>query len=214
MRAFKYRQKQNYCSVNNYAASIADGAYLLFLNGNTQICDENWMQELLMYAQRQDVGAVGAKIFDKDNKVWHGGVILGLGKHRAAGLSHEGYDKTHTGYFGKMYYAQNVSAVVSDCLMVKKEHYISVGGFDEQQDLIYYDVDFCLNLRQKGLLNVLNPYCSLYRYAPLVNANGDKDAQIVRFKEKWKKEIEAGDPYYNPNFSLDCSYKFDFKEQE
>ena len=136
-------KNQNYCAVNNYAVSFADGEYLLFLNGNSQICSDEFLQELLMYAQRQDVGAVGAKIFTKDDKVWHGGVVLGLGKDRAAGLSHEGADKTNTGYFGKMFYAQNVSAVVSDCLMVKKEHYISVGGFDEQQNLVYYDVDCC-----------------------------------------------------------------------
>lgn len=213
VRIFDCECGGNYCAANNYAASKADGEYLLLLNGNTEIYDPDWMKELIMYAQRQDVGAVGAKILSADNKVWHGGIILGLGEHGAADLSHQGADVTNTGYFGKMFYSQNVSAVASDCLMVKKVDYYGVGGFDEQQNEIYYDVDFCLKLRQKGLLNVFNPYSSLYRYASVTVKQTNVEKQVRQFKEKWKNEIEKGDPYYNPNLSLKNSYLFDFKEQ-
>ena len=113
---------------------------------------------------------------------------------------------------GRLCYAQNVSAVTGACLMVKKALFEQVGGLDENFAISLNDVDFCLKLRKAGLLNVFTPFCELFHFESVsrgLDDNGEKAERYNReseaFREKWKKELEAGDPYYNPNFSLDRS---------
>lgn len=165
-----------------------------------------------MYAQREDVGAVGAKLYYRDNTIQHAGIVLGLGAHRTAGHTHYRMARTFVGYMGKLCYAQDVSAVTGACLMVKTALYRELGGLDEGFAIALNDVDFCLRLREKGLLNVWNPYCELYHFESTSRGNDNGGEQAERyekecalFREKWKAVLEAGDPYYNPNFSLDRS---------
>lgn len=202
----------NYSKVVNYGVSKATGDYIILLNNDTQVITVNWMEELLMYAQRSDVGAVGGKLYFPDRKIQHAGVVLGLGAHRTAGHSHYGQAGMNLGYMGRLCYAQDVSAVTGACLMVSRAKYDEVGGFDESFAVSLNDVDFCLKLREKGYLNVFTPFAELYHYESLsrgLDLEGENakryDAESDHFKEKWKKVLEKGDPYYNPNFSLDRS---------
>ncbi len=202
----------NYSKVVNYGVSKATGDYIILLNNDTQVITVNWMEELLMYAQRSDVGAVGGKLYFPDRKIQHAGVVLGLGAHRTAGHSHYGQAGMNLGYMGRLCYAQDVSAVTGACLMVSRAKYDEVGGFDESFAVSLNDVDFCLKLREKGYLNVFTPFAELFHYESLsrgLDLEGENakryDAESDHFKEKWKKVLEKGDPYYNPNFSLDRS---------
>lgn len=165
-----------------------------------------------MYAQRADVGAVGAKLYYGDKTIQHAGIVIGLGAHRTAGHTHYRVAQTNLGYMGRLCYAQDVSAVTGACLMVRRALYEELGGLDEGFAIALNDVDFCLRLRQKGLLNVWNPYCELYHFESIsrgLDDQGEKarryDEESARFREKWKEELAKGDPYYNPNFSLDRS---------
>ena len=212
-----YDKPFNYSAINNYAVSFASGDYLILLNNDTEVITENWIEEMLMFAQRSDVGAVGAKLLYPNNTVQHGGIILGLGDHHTAGHAHCGAEEGNLGYMGKLFYAQDVSAVTAACLMVKKTDYLAVGGFDEQLAVAYNDVDFCLKLRQKNLLNIFNAFCVLYHYESLSRGSDVKpknerrfSKETAYFKNKWKNELEKGDRYYNPNFSLKSSYFFDY----
>ena len=110
----------NYSKINNFGARFATGEYILLLNNDTQVISINWMEELLMYAQRQDVGAVGAKLYYGDKTIQHAGIVIGLGAHRTAGHTHYRVAQTNLGYMGRLCYAQNVSAVTGACLLVKK----------------------------------------------------------------------------------------------
>lgn len=202
----------NYSAVNNLGASQAEGEYLLFLNNDTQVITVNWLEELLMYAQREDVGAVGGKLYYGNKTIQHAGVVLGLGAHRTAGHSHYGQHRDNLGYMGRLCYAQDVSAVTGACLLVKKALFQEVGGLDESFAISLNDVDFCLKLRQKGYLNVFTPFAELYHFESLsrgLDDQGEKAQRYEResrqFREKWKDVLAAGDPYYNPNFSLDRS---------
>ncbi len=202
----------NYSAVNNLGASQAKGEYLLFLNNDTQVITVNWLEELLMYAQREDVGAVGGKLYYGNKTIQHAGVVLGLGAHRTAGHSHYGQHRDNLGYMGRLCYAQDVSAVTGACLLVKRELFQEVGGLDESFAISLNDVDFCLKLRQKGYLNVFTPFAELYHFESLsrgLDDQGEKAQRYEResqqFREKWKDVLAAGDPYYNPNFSLDRS---------
>ncbi len=212
IRIVRYEGEFNYSRINNFGASFATGEYLVLLNNDTQVITINWMEELLMYAQREDVGAAGAKLYYGDKTIQHAGIVIGLGAHRTAGHTHYRVAQTNLGYMGRLCYAQDVTAVTGACLMVKKALYDELGGLDEGFAIALNDVDFCLRLREKGYLNLWNPYCELYHFESIsrgLDDEGEKarryEEESARFREKWKKQLEAGDPYYNPNFSLDRS---------
>ena len=207
-----YQGEFNYSAVNNLGVSHAKGDYVLLLNNDTQVITVNWMEEMLMYAQRPDVGAVGAKLYYADKTIQHAGVVIGLGAHRTAGHTHYRQKRENLGYMGRLCYAQNVSAVTGACLMVKKKAYEEVGGLEEEFKISLNDVDFCLKLRQAGYLNVFTPFAELYHFESVSRGMDDKgekaeryNKESERFREKWKAQLEAGDPYFNPNFSLDKS---------
>lgn len=202
----------NYSAVNNFGVSFATGEYILLLNNDTEVITVNWLEELLMYAQREDVGAVGAKLYYPDKTIQHAGVVLALGAHRTAGHSHYKQPKANLGYMGRLCYTQNVSAVTGACLMVKKHLFEEVGGLDEGFAISLNDVDFCLKLREKGFLNVFTPFAECFHYESISRGLDDQGEKAERynreseqFRTKWKEVLEAGDPYYNPNFSLDRS---------
>ena len=202
----------NYSAVNNFGVKQTKGDYILLLNNDTEVITVNWMEELLMYAQREDVGAAGAKLYYGNKTIQHAGVVLQLGAHRTAGHSHYGQSRENLGYMGRLCYAQNVSAVTGACLLVKKSLFEEVGGLDESFAISLNDVDFCLKLREKGLLNVFTPFAELYHYESVsrgLDDSGEKaeryNRESAHFREKWKTVLEKGDPYYNPNFSLDRS---------
>ncbi len=202
----------NYSAVNNFGVSHATGDYILLLNNDTQVITVNWMEELLMYAQREDVGAVGGKLYYENKTIQHAGVVLALGAHRTAGHSHYGQHRENLGYMGRLCYAQNVSAVTGACLLVKKALFDEVNGLDEGFAISLNDVDFCLKLREMGLLNVFTPFAELYHYESIsrgLDNEGEKakryEQESEKFRNKWKSVLKAGDPYYNPNFSLDRS---------
>ena len=212
VKIIPYKGDFNYSAINNLGVSHASGDYVLLLNNDIQIITVNWMEELLMYAQRPDVGAVGAKLYYPDKTIQHAGVVIGLGAHRTAGHVHYRQKRENLGYMGRLCYAQNMSAVTGACLLVKKALYEEAGGLDESFAVSLNDVDFCLKLRRLGYLNVFTPFAEAYHYESASRgsdmtgeAAARYNAESARFREKWKAELEAGDPYYNPNFSLDKS---------
>lgn len=207
-----YRGSFNYSAVNNLGVKYARGEYILLLNNDTEVITVNWMEELLMYAQREDVGAVGAKLYYPDKTIQHAGVVIGLGAHRTAGHTHYKQHRQNLGYMGRLCYAQNVTAVTGACLLVKKSLYEQVGGLEEGFAVSLNDVDFCLKLRERGFLNIFTPFAELFHYESASRGLDDGGERAERynresekFREKWKAVLDAGDPYYNPNFSLDRS---------
>ena len=205
----------NYSALNNAGVAASGGKYVLLLNNDTQVISVNWMEELLMYAQRDDVACVGGKLYYPDKTIQHAGVVLGLGAHRTAGHPFYGQRRENLGYMGRLCYAQDLSAVTGACLMVKRSLYDEVGGLSEDFAISLNDVDLCLKLRAKGFLNVFTPFCELYHFES-ASRGSDVDgkdslkaerynAEAEHFREKWKEVLDKGDPYYNPNFTLDRS---------
>ena len=212
IKVVNYEGRFNYSAVNNLGVKYTTGDYILLLNNDTEVITANWMEELLMYAQREDVGAVGAKLLYPDKTIQHAGVVIGLGAHRTAGHSHYKVPEQNLGYMGRLCYAQNMSAVTGACLLVKKSVYEQVGGLEEAFEISLNDVDFCLKIRELGLLNVWTPFAQLYHHESISRGLDDQGEKAQRynresamFREKWSKILEQGDPYYNPNFSLDRS---------
>ncbi len=198
----------NYSAINNFGAKYASGEHLLLLNNDTEVISPDWIQEMLMYSQREDVGAVGAKLYYPDDTIQHAG--LGLGLLTLAGHLHRNARRSHPGYMGRLVYAQNLSGVTAACMMVRKSVWDEVGGLDETFEVAFNDVDFCMRVRKANYLIVWTPFAELYHYES--KSRGTDEApekrarftgEIKRFQERWRKELDAGDPYYNPNLTLD-----------
>jgi len=185
--------------------SYAKGKYYILLEDSTEIITPEWIEEMLMYVQREDVAAAGAMLYDEDDTIWHAGIVLGLGPERAAGYIFKRQPRDYIGYMGNCCFARNVSAVSGACMMIKADIYKELDGYDDAFGVAYANIDLCMRMRKKGYLIVWTPYAEMYQHetetGKMVYSDIMKEA--IRFKERWKAEIEEGDPYYNPSFSLD-----------
>ena len=181
---------------NNYAVRFCSGEVLLFLHSDTEVITDDWIERMLEHIQKDEVGIVGAKLYSPDNTIQHAGIILGI--KGSFGYSHRNYPKEHPGYFGRLISVQNVSAVSGACMMIKREVFNEIGGFDESYSLLS-DIDFCLRVRKKGYLIVWTPFAELYHYENDIDIPIE---EIKRFQKKWSKELQK-DPYYNPNLTLE-----------
>lgn len=200
----------NYSTVNNYGARFCTGDYLLLLNNDIEVITPEWIEEMLMFAQRADVGAVGAKLYYPDRTIQHAGVCLGLGG--VAGHYFHHMSQENVGYMGRLLYPQNMAAVTAACMLLRREIWDKVGGLDEDWAVAFNDVDLCMRIRKAGYLIVWTPYAKLIQYESKSRGTEDTpekqkrfEGEVLRFQSRWAKELEAGDPYYNPNFSLDRS---------
>lgn len=211
IKVIKYENNDNFnnSAINNFGVKYAKGEHLLFLDNDIEVISENWIEEMLMYSQRKDVGAVGAKLYYPNDRIQHAGLILNLGTHRCAGHCHYKCTKENIGYMGRLYYSQNFSAITAACLMMKKRIFNEINGFDEEFAEAFNDVDLCMRIRQAGYLITWTPYAELYHHESSYKGYEDKlekqngfQGEIKRFQNRWKKELEQGDPYYNPNLTL------------
>ncbi|ADG05619.1 glycosyl transferase family 2 [Kyrpidia tusciae DSM 2912] len=197
----------NYSRLNNMAVRHAKGELLLFLNNDIEILSpDSWLAEMVGQAERKTVGAVGAMLLYPDYTIQHAGVVLTGG---VAGHSHKHFPVDAPGYFGRLRTISNYSAVTGACLMVKKELFDLVGGFDERLEIAFNDVDFCLKLLQRGFYNVWLPHVRMVHYESKSRGYEDTPEKQERFlreiqlmRERWGHHI-GSDPFYNPNLSQD-----------
>lgn len=203
-----YKGEFNFSRINNFGEKQAKGEYVLLLNNDTEIINPDCLKEMLGYCMREDVGMVGARLYYEDNTIQHAGVVLGFGG--MAGHTFIGSSRYDDGYFSRIICAQDYSAVTAACMMVKKSVYEEVGGLNEDFRVAFNDIDFCMKVRKAGYLIVYNPAVELYHYESKSRGLEDTpekverfNSEVARFIDRWSEELEAGDPYYNPNLTLD-----------
>ena len=210
----------NYSQIINFGVEHAKGDYLLLLNNDTEVISPRWIEEMLMYAQQDRVGCVGAKLLYPDNTIQHAGI--GFGFLTLAAHMHKNFPVGHPGYMGRLVYAQDVYAVTAACLMVRKDVYEQVNGLDESFAVAFNDVDFCVRVREAGYTNVFTPFAQLYHYESKSRGLDESPAkrkrfasEVERFQKRWAKQLAAGDPCMNPNFDLmKEDFSFDIKPLE
>jgi O-antigen biosynthesis protein len=196
----------NYSKINNYAAQLARGSYLLFLNNDTEVLNADWLTSLVEQAQRPAIGAVGALLLYPDHTIQHAGVVLGIGG--AAGHSHKHFPADGDGYFSQIKTVNNYSSVTAACLMCRREVFEQVGGFTEDLAVSLNDVDLCLKMINAGYWNVYLPHVVLYHYESKSRGNDhltmEKLARSIEeqayLKHNWGKLMEC-DPCYSPNLT-------------
>lgn len=210
VRVIKWDGAFNYSAINNYGAAQAKGDLLLLLNNDTKIIEPGSIGRMAWYAMRGNTGAVGACLLYEDRTIQHSGVIVGIGPDRTAVHPNAGVSVIERGYRDSIHHVQNYSAVTGACLMVRRALYEELGGLDEELAVAYNDVDFCLRLRQRGLLNVYVPGAMLYHYESRSRGYDDKGERHARFlresamfRDRWQAYIDDGDRYYNSNLSKD-----------
>ena len=205
----------NYSAIINFGVRNSTGDYIIQLNNDTELLTPDWLQEMLGFAQREEVGAVGVKMYYPDKTIQHAGIIVGIGG--VAGHVFKNIPYNMHGYFSKDAMIQNLSAVTAACIMTPRSIYDDVGFMDEKFQVAFNDVDFCLKIRKLGKLIVYNPYVEFLHYESKSRGYEDTVEKQQRFKgeidyfyEKWQGFLDEGDPYYNINLRLDndqCAIK-------
>lgn len=203
----------NYSKIINYGVKNSDGDFVMQLNNDTKLLTKDWLEKFIGYSQRKEIGAVGARLYFEDKSIQHAGIVYGI-LDLAANLF-VGLPFGCRGYYGKDALLQNISAVTGACLFCRRELYEEVGYMEEELFAVAFnDVDFCLKLREKGYLNIYNPYVELMHYESKTRGyevTKEKSERFRKecdnFKNKWKKLLEKPDPYYNINLSRNtCKY--------
>ena len=157
----------NYSALNNIAVQESEGEVLAFLNNDVEILSAGWLREMVSHALRPKVGAVGAKLLYPNETVQHGGVVLGGGAKKDAVAAHHnwGLERSAPGYLGDNQVVRNLSAVTAACMVIRREIFDGVGGFDESNlEVAFNDVDLCLRLGELGYWIVWTPYAELMHH--------------------------------------------------
>ena len=198
----------NYSGIINFGVENSDGDYIVQLNNDTELLTGQWLEIMLGYCQREDVGGVGVKLYYPDETIQHAGIIVGIGG--VAGNRFKSIPKTGHAYFAKESMIENLSAVTAACIMTPKSIYEEVGFMNEKLAVAFNDVDFCLKIREKNYLIVYNPFVEFIHYESKSRGLENTPAKKKRFKneiniftERWQEFLDNGDPYYNINLSLD-----------
>ncbi len=206
IRVEQWTKGFNFSEINNFGVPKTKGEYLLLLNNDIEVITPDWIQEMLMFAQRADVGAVGAKLLYPDDTIQHAGVIIGLGG--VAAHSHLSFPKDAEGFMHRLKVAQNLSAVTAACLLMRKKVYEEIGGMDPLFQVAFNDADFCMRIRSKGYRIVFTPFALLRHDESKSRGVEDTpekaerfESEVTRFKAEWPEILAKGDPYYNPNLT-------------
>ena len=207
LKVVTYQGSFNFAAVCNLGVKESSGEQILLLNNDIEVLTDGFLKEMLSYSQQQDVGCVGAKLFFPDGTIQHGGVIMGI--NGTAGHSHKSHPGDAVGDLYRLVTTQDYMAVTGACLMVKRELYDACGGLDAENFAVAYnDIDLCLKLWQKGLLNVFTPAAQCIHYESKSRGLDETGPNAVRYNrekknfiEKYRTLIDTPDPYYNPHFN-------------
>lgn len=205
-RVMRHEGAFNFAAINNRAAQQARGEVLCLLNNDIEVLEPGWLSIMVQQAMRDDVGAVGAQLLYPDGRIQHAGVILGIGG--AAAHAHRLLMPEEEGYFRRHQLPQHISAVTAACLVVRRDRFMAVGGFDEHNFAVAFnDVDLCLRLNQRGWQTFYEPRARLVHHES-VSRGFDRDpagarrfaGELNALKRKWGTDAMA-DPQHHPAFS-------------
>lgn len=202
----------NYSALINFGASQAQGDYLLLLNNDTEVIMPDWIEEMVGYLQRPEVGVVGAKLYFRDHLTQHAG--MEVGPFDAVVHVNQDFSSKREGYLAKAVRPGNFSSVTGACQMVSHSLFDELSGYDEALAVGFNDVDFCLRVQQAGYLVTFTPYAELYHYEfvsrgrevadPVKQARWEKERDF--FMARWLEPFAHRDPYGNPNLKRNNAY--------
>jgi glycosyltransferase involved in cell wall biosynthesis len=190
-------------AMNNTGAQVALGDFIVFVDPSVHFIESSWLDSLINHGQRPNVGAVGVKVVDSSLNVYSAGLVICMIKGKENAFAGERYDAI--GYLQRLSVDQGYSAISSKCVMVRKSHFESVGGFKVSiESNTETDIDFCLKLKAKELDNIWTPY-AVVQFSPLDSSIKKSTTEGYlpsdAFLSEWLPAF-ANDPAYNKNFSF------------
>ena len=210
VRVLKYSRIFNYSAINNYGVENCDGEYVCLVNNDVEVISPEWLDEMVSLAVRPGVGCIGTMLYYPNDTVQHSGVVIGVGG--VAGHLHKNFERFSSGYFGRLFHRQDLTAVTAACLLVSREIFDEVGGLNEEDlKVAFNDIDFCLKVVAAGYRNIWTPFAELYHHESASRGMDDVSPEkIKRFRSEaaymektWRTDIFQ-DPHYNPNLTLDA----------
>ena len=154
----------NFSAINNQAVHQARGSIIGLINNDIEVIRPGWLREMVSHAVRPEVGAVGCKLLYGDGRIQHAGVYLDPERIAVHAFQYFPSDSVNQ----KLQFSHTVPAVTAACMLVRKDLYHKIGGFNAKHlPIAFNDVDFCLRLRQAGYINILEPQAELYHYESL-----------------------------------------------
>jgi GT2 family glycosyltransferase len=207
VRVLRYDHPYNFAALNNWAVTQTDAPLVAFLNNDVEVITPGWLSEMAAQALRPEVGAIGCKLYYPDGTIQHAGIFVGIGG--TAGHLHLGLPPKSLGYFGRAACAQRLSAVTAACMMMRREVFVRVGGFNNRDFAIAFnDVDLGLRLNRAGLAVVWTPHAELFHHEsaslglPTDNRRRRQfEIECANLCHSWPVAIE-NDPFYNPNLTI------------
>ncbi len=194
----------NYSRTNNEGAHAAAGELFLFLNDDIEVIDGDWLEEMVRWSALPEIGAVGAKLLYPNKTIQHLGVILGLGGH--ANHVFMGAKEHDDGPYGTTDWYRNFLAVTGACMMVRRDVFESVGGFNIEYQLAFSDIELCLRIIEKGLRVMVTPHARLIHREGVSRGRFMPVEDIVLARDAFLPWVKAGDPYFNSNLSYTSPY--------
>ena len=190
----------NWSRFNNLCAEAALGEFLLFLNDDVEAISPRWLHAMLEAAERPEVGAVGARLLYPDGRIQHAGMYLSQSGGRHAFRFAEADD---VGPHGLAAATRNVASVTGACLLVRRDVFEAVGGFDETHAIVNNDLDFCLKVWRSGRRVVYTPHATLVHHEAASRAGLGEIYDEAAFAGAWRNTFALGDPFLNPRLSRD-----------
>jgi len=190
----------NWSAVYNLAARETSAEFLLFLNNDVEATRAGWLDAMLAYAARPEIGLVGAQLVYPDDTIQHGGVVMGMTGF--AGHLFQGCLRSARTRFGPTHVVRNCSSVTGACMLVRRDVFERLGGFDERFLLCGSDVALGLKAMSVGLRNVVVPEARLVHHESQTRGTAVPQSDYRVSLEVYEPWLRAGDPYYNPNLSL------------
>ena len=185
----------NFAALMNAAAGRCRGDYLLFLNNDTEVINDDWLEAMLQQAQRPGVAIVGARLLYYDGSPQHEGTVMGLRGLFAGHLDAHDYPFAAGAI-------RDVSAVTAACMLIARQRFFELGCMDEALGVAWNDVDLCLRARQAGYHVVYTPLAQLYHREGASRGTGHPIDDDRAAYAKWGRPGAIQDPYYNANLDL------------
>jgi len=208
VKVLEYNKPFNFSDINNFAVSKTESEYLVFLNSHTELLTRDWIQLMLGFAQRKETGAVGVKLIYPTETMQHAGLAVGITRYLRR--SHHAFPRNSLGHGGQTMAIQNLSVISAACMMMRRNVFEEIGGFDSGFAVAHGDIDLCFRIRNKNYLIVYLPAVELYHHESYLWGREDVSEKIEQFirenellMKKWGYILKKGDPYYNHNLKFD-----------
>ena len=177
----------------------AGGDYIVLIDSLCRPINKEWLNEILMLAQKEDVGTVGPKILYQDQTIAYAGGILTEEENDRIGFIGSHDTVSDIGYEAMLCYVRNTTFTIASCMMFSRHMWEELGGFDESEEG-YEDIDFCLRALKKQKNNVWTSFAILEFAGKRIYPEMSYD-EIKKFEKKYFLEI-VKEQYFHPKWKI------------